>query len=211
MEKSSELNFFRFLFPIAYSPGIWIQYPSLEFANHIWTKDFNYFTTRPTWLSTTNLEPPYETNCFDYDISSPQMCIMDCVERKTMRSLGKIPNQVVIQEPQTTDSLQPEMELKRLDELNYEESVTIYLIWDQCEKNECPKRDCSIKLTSSYSTKDYRPQFDSFEFLLGVSSAPDTIIFAEANMRMNEFLIYILSCAGSWFRFSLLARSPSQV
>ena len=101
LNESTPLNNVRLLTASAYFPGDWIQYASLEMTNDIWTRrsinsTYNYYTTRDQMFIVTLLEPPYETNCFHYGNSSYDMCVMNCLKRKSIQKFNAIPSQVVM-------------------------------------------------------------------------------------------------------------------
>lgn len=204
INKTLNLNKVKLLNMAAYYPGDWISYQSLEFSNDCWTKrsndsHFNYYTTRYQWFVSHFLKPPYDTDCYDYSISSQEMCAMDCVMNRSVEILGAVPHQSVIEKP---------IELKQIDERNGSISSILNHFVDHCKSTECKRKDCTLTLVASHTEKDLKVEQDSFSFLLGMMTNPKTEIDSESSMTFSEYILLMLSLAGSWFGFSIVAINP---
>ena len=204
---STPLNNVRLLIASAYFPGDWIQYASLQMTNDVWTKrsansTYNYYTTKNQMFIVTLLEPPYETSCFHYGNSSKDMCVMNCLKRKSIQQFNAIPSQVVM-----IDSMYEMLDIKQIDE----RYVNVADIVDECKSMECTMTDCIQHFTSSYTDKDFSPQLDSSSFLLGMASTPDTVVSADPDIYLSEYILYLMSLAGSWFGFSMIALDPYEL
>lgn len=211
IKDSSPLNHFHLLSASAYYPGDWIQYASLELTNDIWTqrsaKDrFNYFTTRYQYYEMRMLEPPYETKCYHYGNNSRDMCIMDCLKNRSIGKLNAIPVQIVI-----PDDERKSLDLKQLDERNASASIIVNEIIQECKSIRCSMIDCDLRFTSSDTSKDLRPVLNTSSFLLGMASTPDTIVVGDPDVAGSEYVLYLLSLAGSWFGFSIIVLDPYEL
>lgn len=207
LNESTPLNNVRLLTASAYFPGDWVQYASLEMANDISTRrsidsTYNYYTTRNQMFEVTLLEPPYETNCFSYGNSSNDMCIMDCLKRESMKKFNAIPSQVVM-----IDSIYEMLDVKQIDERD----VNVANIVDECEFTECMMIDCIQHFTSSHTEKDLKLQLDSSSFLLGMPLTPDSVVSGDPDIYLSEYVLYLMSLAGSWFGFSMIALDPYEL
>ena len=204
INRTLNLNEVKLLSMAAYYPGDWISYQSLEFSNDCWTKQsnnshFNYYTTRYQWFTSHFLKSPYDTDCYDYGISSQEMCTMSCVMNRTVTMLGAVPHQFVVERP---------IELKQIDERNRSMSIILNQPVDYCKSIECKKKDCTLTLIASQTEKDLKVNQDSFSFLLGMIMNPKTEIDSEHSMSFSDFILLMLSLAGSWFGFSIIAINP---
>lgn len=52
---------------------------------------------------------------------------------------------------------------------------------------------------------------DSFSFLLGMAFMPDTIVDSEPAMDMSQYVLYLMSLAGSWFGISIVTLNPVKI
>lgn len=211
IRDSSPLNHVHLLSASAYYSGDWIQYVSLELTNDIWTQQsakarFNYFTTRYQYYEMRMLEPPYETKCYRYGNSSRDMCIMDCLKNRSIGKLDAIPVQIVI-----PDDDRQSLDWKQLDERNASASIIVNEIIQECKSIQCSMIDCDLRFTSSDTSKDLRPALNTSSFLLGMASTPDTIVIGDPDVAGSEYVLYLLSLAGSWFGFSIIALDPYEI
>lgn len=204
INQTSELNRIRFLSAFTYYPGVLIPYDSLGMANDVSTRRsddsiFNHYTTRYQWFKTMNLEPPYVTNCYKYDKSSQSMCTLDCLKRGVVQLFNAWPLQVVANES---------LDIKLVDERNQTISSAIREIVEVCRAKDCPKKSCKEVLTSSQTKKDLISQGSSFSFLVRMPSSPNTYIESEPDMYAPQYVLYLMSLAGSWFGVSMLTFNP---
>lgn len=207
LNETSELNRVRLFTSSAYYPGDWIQYLSLEYVRDVWTMRsndsyFNYYTSRYQLFSTTNLESPYETNCYDYGESTQEMCTTECLRNRSIELWNAIPSQVIVTSP---------IPLKQINDRNLSVSTMIDDIVNECKSNYCWKRNCIDSLTSTDTDKNLKSDREFFSFILELPSTPDTIILSEPFMYTTDYVLLILSLSGSWFGFSILALNPYSI
>ena len=204
LNRTSVFNRVAYLKTSSYYPGDWIQYQSLELAQDTWTRRsegsrFNYYVTTFQMFVTINLEAPYETNCHDYSTSSQEMCVMNCLLDRSVKEVNAVPSQVIVSHP---------ISLKHIDERNESLSKFVDRIVEECKSRYCSKRDCERTHTLSTTSKNMKLNAESFSFVVAGSNAPDTIIESGPFLILTDYVLFILSLAGSWFGVSVLGLNP---
>ena len=69
---------------------------------------------------------------------------------------------------------------------------------------------CKITFTSSSTATDNLTTIN-FEFLLGTATAPDTLVESEESINVTNFVLYLMSLAGSWFGISVVTFNPINI
>ena len=164
VNTSSELNNVEWLYGAAYSNADGEPYESLAMAQQVYTKtpgnkSYNFFLTRYASYERTLLEPPYETNCYDYGSSSRESCIMICLRNKTIESIHEIPAQVLVWEEL--------LEVKQVYEGNMSTAEIVNEIELYCRQTECSMNDCQMSFSSAETSQDFKGNRKQFYLLSG--------------------------------------------
>lgn len=150
-------------------------------------------------LKEQRLEPPFETNCFDYSaIKNPVTeskidCHQMCVMNATIDAYDRVPFSSIIVRPfeQRVLSYNDLQNKTMLDQL--------LAIHKRCNEI-CEKPDC---IASTTFTKIRTRMNDKLTVRMTVSDAPSFDINYKPIMRTIEYLIYIMSTLGVWFGVSI--------
>lgn len=158
------------------------------------------FTLTATKVTTTRLKFPFKANCRDYKDTSA-LCKQECLLNATLSRFNKIPYTVLVDTPYDVKHISP------IDIQN----DTFYKELKNIEKfcyHKCSQPDCNESLYFTQTMKDkWR------EYVIYVSSPRDPFISISfrAALKPAEFVLYVLSCLGTWFGVSVLSFNPFQL
>lgn len=150
-------------------------------------------------LKEERLEPPFETNCFDYgSIKAPITetktdCHQMCVRDRVIRTHNRVPfSSIIIQS--LTQRVISYNDLRDESLLNH-----LFSLHRLCSEI-CSKPDC---IESTTFTKIRTRPKGRLAMRMTISDSPSISINYKPVMRAIEYFIYILSTLGVWFGVSI--------
>ncbi|KAI1278695.1 hypothetical protein HDE_14227 [Halotydeus destructor] len=166
---------------------------------------FNMFSMTYFSIDYLRLPKPYSTNCRDYSAEgyrNQRHCFSACVANRTLELFDKLPFTAIMAEPLNKRHIS-ELDLKSA---NFSEALTRIDL--KCSDN-CYMKDCNSGYTlSQVETAKFK---GSTWFVLNVPRQPSLMITHSPKVSFDEFLVFVLSCTGSWFGVSALSVRPSRL
>lgn len=205
LPKSSILRIATTVRPVIYGHGIGHPYLSMTLATGFWFGDNGYensFWSDYMMYRTIYLPHPYETQCRDYGQND---CIHNCLRRLSVSEFGEVPYSLMTEEP---------YDLIQVNLSDPYKDMTMRRFYMHCSKVECRSKSCSFSyilisiIISTYSFKFHSSTHNSTSFLVSSLSCPDTYVYSVPALLFNEYVIFVMSCAGSWLGVSMLGLNP---
>lgn len=162
----------------------------------------NWSRMQPQTIRTRLLEPPYETNCFNYSrlgYESQMECSHTCRIMKTIVELNRLPFSVVISQ---SYDLKYFSRLDRRDEDRrrlFDEIVT------SCESGICSRPACESILTITHTKQEV-----GTDFMLShvVPVTPWIVINHRPVLSLIELVTYVMGIVSTYTGFSILSLEP---
>lgn len=180
----------------AFAPVFSRKHSSQSSAN------LNYFKLSYYSVTQERLEAPYKTQCTDYSKQghiSRRRCANDCVDKRTTEELDRVPFSTITTRP---------ILLKHVSYRDIE-NRTFSLHYQQIEsfcRKRCILVDCKeVYFVTQVSAEPY-PHF--FRFSVDAPREPSFIVTFLPKIDLNEFLVFVFSCFGTWFGISILSLDP---
>lgn len=161
---------------------------------------FNSYTLTATRVTTTRLEYPFEANCFNY-YDTVAMCKQKCVINATLTKYNKIPYSVLVKTPYSVKHISP---VDIQNQTFYDDLRTI----EQFCNLKCSQPDC---YESVYFTQIVSNNWYVTEIYVDIPREPFVWITFRAALKIAEFVLYVLSCLGTWFGISVMSFNPVNI
>lgn len=152
---------------------------------------FRYHTTRSK-----NLKPPYTTMCKDYSSTD---CVTECVNEHVIKVFNRsspMSNHIFGNTKLVTQQFLNE---------NIDHTRKYLKIVQKCKSN-CPWNECVSKVTITYIGESSR--LDEFTIYLMLPNTASIIVDTRPNVVPLEYILFVLSCLGTWLGFSFLGCNP---
>lgn len=177
---------------------------------------YNLFDIVYTTLTTTRLEAPYKTDCFNYNkigFNSKSACFSNCLIDHTLNQTGKYPfsisiidethleNGTAFQDGMAKDAAH--VNVRDVTNSTYE--AALITLENVCQR-KCDRPDCSevrILTKTVFEPLDGTMRFDV--------NAPRESVYAidfHPRMSFTEYAIQVFSVFGTWFGLSLIHLNP---
>ena len=148
---------------------------------------------------------PFQTDCRDYeseDFDSQIDCINDCMNKSTVAAFNKIPFSIFQLDP---------IELKHINTRDLGNEIFA----DQFQKietkclDQCNQADCDDSYTLSQVSKEEKVNGGGgLSFMVNAPRGPSFLVTHRPLMPLTDYLVYVLSCFGTWFGLSVLSLNP---
>ncbi|KAI1301593.1 hypothetical protein HDE_03439 [Halotydeus destructor] len=165
----------------------------------------NYFSVSYGQFKNHLLPAPYSSNCTTYTdpkVTSRDDCVDQCITKRAIAVLRKVPFTPVIHHPYglkhiSMDDLDDAIFAQKLQRV---ESSCL----DTCWRPDCKDDLVSTHLIRSETESEIR-------FRVYAPGQPNIVTKFYASMSLTEYLIYLLSCFGIWYSVSVfdLIRFPA--
>ncbi|KAI1304223.1 hypothetical protein HDE_01923 [Halotydeus destructor] len=163
---------------------------------------YNRFSTRNMRVRYVRLPPPYQSWCRHYlrdGFKSNIGCANSCVQKRSLETFGKFWYGSQAYFPV------PEIPISTNDFKNKTFGKQFEKIYTECHA-ACSQQECRI--TWSLTSVNQRKSGNSLQFTAVMSSQPSLTIEHESKLTLESYLIFIMSCVGSWFGLSVLSFDP---
>ena len=152
------------------------------------------------------LPPPYVSNCRDYDgdnLSNGKNCADLCVNMSTVKLFNKVPFSTLQVYPIKLKHVNTE------DIANETFSEIVEEIVKNCSR-ACAQPDCKDSYTFSQILKEEGSEGNDteLEYMIEAPSRPSFIVTHRPLMPFADYLVYVLSCFGTWFGLSAMSLNP---
>lgn len=185
---------------LSLSPGFYRKYDEEEHK-----AKYNNFQVSYYQLFKKLLPPPFKTNCRSYHIeglSNQNNCINRCMNVSAVKAFGKIPFSIFQADPIplkhiNTGDLENETFAKQLKGIE-----------DECF-GQCDQNDCDDSYTLSQILKEEKANGgEGLSFMVNAPRQPSYTVIHRPLMPITDYLVYVLSCFGTWFGLSVLSLNP---
>jgi len=156
-------------------------------------------------IVTYSLSPPYQTQCRNYDQSA---CFSGCLINRTLDKLKMFPFTCIIPELNNYDMTRPLFphDLGNRTLMASYESIIFGCL------HQCPQITCRNVLTMTrIEVVNQNTPFNETQVRVSIPTFPNIVIKFEARFVFLEYLIYIMSCFGTWLGISVLSLNPVPV
>lgn len=206
----------QFMLPIVTQRGI-LPMSSMRFATPIKRnvddkaiKQDNYFIMSYNEIVIDKSRAARETRCFDYatrtQYLSRDYCIPDCINTQTKRVLNKVAYNFFVEEWDTVNT--PYAHVTYAD-INNNETVAILMErFEQVCLSKCLFYDCHEAYMLTRMIDRLVEDMQGVVFRVDVPKGPNFQIEFAVTLPFNEYLIYVLSCAGTWLGVSVIQMNP---
>ena len=197
--KNSRVRMSENVRPVVYGHGFEYPYLSMTLATGFWfgsDKFENSFWSDYFMFKTFFLPAPYETKCRDY---SQNICIHDCLTELTLKEFNEIPYSLMTDEPYD------HVHINLSDPYKDKRSNDFYVY---CARTLCYAKSCTFHFVSTFTFKFHSYHHNTSSFSVATLSSPDTYVHSVEALNVNEYVIFIMSCAGSWLGVSILGLNP---
>lgn len=154
-----------------------------------------------------HLPSPYETNCRSDAPEQGNECIAKCLLEITAQEHKLVPFNIFMSKKSKYSHLK---HVNVTENQKYEEIFSSHYM--HCKNNVCHWKSCYRSFTTTSTTSSYNAMHDkhksSYIFSLATPSTPDTVIKSFPDFLLTEYVIYIMSCFGTWFGLSVIALNP---
>lgn len=171
----------------AFAPVFIRKFPSKRDAK------FNYFRINYYMVTQIRLPYPYSTDCIDYSkqfgLKSSDNCFNLCLYNKTVARFDLVPFSTVNLDP---------VNLKHINYYHFQ-NMTFRSLYHSTEmecEEKCRRLDCNA--TYSVTQVISEPFEKYFRFSADTPRESSFLIVYSPQVDMNEFLVFLLSCMGSW-------------
>ena len=156
-------------------------------------------------IVTYSLQAPYKTNCRHYHRSA---CLSECVINRTLDTLNVFPYTCLIPELNNYNMSRP---LFPHDLGNRTLMESYESIIGEC-LHKCSHATCHyIQTITRIETVSKTTPFNTTQVRVSIPTFPTIAIRYAARFGFLEYLIYIMSCVGTWLGISVLSLNPVPV
>ncbi|KAI1304137.1 hypothetical protein HDE_01911 [Halotydeus destructor] len=167
---------------------------------------YNVFSIQHSKLLNFLLLPPYDSMCRDYvaqGLRSSAGCYNKCLYERCLKEFDRLWYATNIYEPvdkRPLSFLEMQAEPEKIE--RFEE------IFQNCHR-ACSQRSC----TSAWSltTADLASHGNATMFTVMLPNKPSFVMMYEPKLTIESYLIFFMSCIGSWFGLSVLSFNPSKL
>lgn len=154
---------------------------------------------------TISLPPPYNTGCIDYTklgFQSMTECRHRCLINKSKDAFGKLPFSPIYTLPSDFKHISP-TDLQNLT------IMTSLIHFKELCILACHEANCKESYTITKTTS--KDHWESMVLIINIPREPTMKIEHVPELKLVEFLVYIMSCFGTWFGLSILHLNPVHV
>lgn len=152
---------------------------------------------------------PYETACGTNQGLSGFECRQQCMNKGLLERIGSLPTSWIIEEDSAIDLNQKLLTAQDLatNETKLNEYLTVE---SECNK-KCPNPECEYSLyhTELWSLENREQAIIGIRVMLPLF--PTTSITYVPKYELNDFLLLLLSCMGTWLGISLFDFNPAKL
>ncbi|KAI1304221.1 hypothetical protein HDE_01921 [Halotydeus destructor] len=163
---------------------------------------YNLFFARNSRVRYVRMPPPYKSMCRDYikdGLRSSLGCSNECMRIRSLKHFG------MFWYGSQAYSPLPERPLSANDFKNVTYRRVFAVIYNECH-DMCRQNECNI--TWSLTSVNQRKSGEGLRFSAVMGSQPSFTVEHEPKLTMENYLIFIMSCIGSWFGLSVLSFNP---
>ncbi|KAI1289692.1 hypothetical protein HDE_08303 [Halotydeus destructor] len=164
---------------------------------------FNRFVVKHYKISHERLPPPYDSMCRDYfaqGFKSSRDCAGTCMGKRILEQLDR--HWYGVHSYYPIDKLP----VSTVDAKNKTFASLFERIYADCQAM-CAQRECKQTFTITMVSDRRR---DNVHIMLAVETTnqPSFYLMNEAELTVEPYLIFVMSCIGSWFGLSVLSFNP---
>lgn len=156
------------------------------------------------------LPSPYDTKCGTIDGLTMRDCKKKCLIDGTLATFNKLPFNWIIEHQDPTIDINKHL-IRKEDFMN----ATVDRTFDELELScrvKCNIAHCHL---TSYNTQllstDQEEDEDYMSFAVYLPQQQNILVKHVPLMEINEYLIYIMSCLGTWLGLSVMDVNPSRL
>lgn len=148
---------------------------------------------------------PFQTNCRDYDLeglSNQNDCVNNCMNISSVKMFNKIPFSIFQAFP---------IPLQHINTGDLANDTFTDLLKEAESKcfESCDQMDCDDSYTLSQIMKEEKANGgDGLSFMINAPRQPSFTVTHRPLMPITDYLVYVLSCFGTWFGLSVLSLNP---
>ncbi|KAI1303599.1 hypothetical protein HDE_02173 [Halotydeus destructor] len=164
---------------------------------------FNYFKMAYSMVFTSLLPRPYASQCLNRSSSA---CFRDCLQIATQSKYNKLPFTSILPKPVKARILNV------FDLKNESVSADIIKMEGICI-GACAEPACNddYTLTSFVITEGGRNDVPWMTFEVSLPTWPTFTVNAKPRMMVNDFIVYAVSCVGTWYGLSVFDFNPAHM
>ncbi|KAI1304878.1 hypothetical protein HDE_01664 [Halotydeus destructor] len=169
----------------------------------------NYFLMTYSSIGNYMKPPPYDTNCSDYEepglfIKSRQGCYSQCLINHTLTGLNKFPYSVITSEDLDYNFDRRHITYKDIEDEKVQSKLSEY---EKLCDSICLMPNCREVFTlTELRFSDNRA--DSIFYRMEIPRSPNFDIYHYTKVPLNAFILYILSCFGTWLGINAISLNP---
>ncbi|KAI1304140.1 hypothetical protein HDE_01914 [Halotydeus destructor] len=166
---------------------------------------YDLFTVSHSKMRHLRMPPPYDTMCRHYDkqgLGTQTGCTNSCMYKLCLEQLDRIWAGSRVYTPMD------KLPVSRLDFRNETFSQLFEDIYVHCQE-KCAQLECDMTWTLTEASREQ--YFAGTTFQVVVSRKPSFEIKHDALTTLQAYVIYLMSCVGSWFGLSVLSVNPASV
>lgn len=177
--------------------------------SHVTTR--NYFHLAGSMISNTLLKRPYKTHCVEYpDLEGKATYFKRCLTNKTLRYFKKFPFSEIIGETENLYNLS-HAHISNQDLENLRFVRKLGELEEECN-SLCRDDDCFMSYTiTQLLATGANVHENRIRFRVDLPKNPSFVLEHRPLIRFWEYLVYIMSCLGTWLGISALQLNPLRV
>lgn len=199
--------------------GKYLPYESRNYYAKIFRKQFyrnemylnNYFEFSYSYFNFHNLEPPYDTKCTHMISNRRAVCHKRCLSTEMASKLNRLPYTTIIEEFDFGEKVMKTRVLSDHDvSANISMKTKLLEIENHCT-SRCNQQLCN-KSVSVAAIVAQSPTLEADYVMHFRIIAPNFISITVEHypaLVFNEYLIYVLSCLGTWLGVSVIELNPA--
>ncbi|KAI1304222.1 hypothetical protein HDE_01920 [Halotydeus destructor] len=168
---------------------------------------YNMFIVSHFKMKYFRLPPPYQSHCRNYrkqGLRNAAYCSNKCLSERSLRLLDRVWTGSRAVYP--VDKLP----LSTNDLKNETVGKIFQCIYDDC-KRACSQPECNLTWALTTIDRQSFKMDHHIVFDVVTSRKPSFIIEHDVQLTMESYLIFLMSCVGSWFGLSVLSFCPARV
>lgn len=156
---------------------------------------------------------PYDTRCGYINGSlTNAVCHKKCLIKNTTKELNKLPFNWIISPYEPDVRVNYDLKLLTTRDLANEQTDALFQsTYDECSKL-CSKSRCFHTLYHTYEIdKETRGVHEDMQIKINLPMYPDINVTYLAAFELKDYLVYVMSCLGTWFGVSFIHLNPLSI
>lgn len=169
------------------------------------SRDRNFFKVSYSIISRTLLPAPYDTKCYAAGGYNVHECIKRCLVNRTTDYMNRLPFTLLFSEKDAR--MYTGYRLIDPHILNTTENELLVQFSQECFAR-CPQTCTDTDYITSLEFTHKVTALNGISFQLSIPSRPSINIEHKPSLPFNEYVIYVLSCLGTWLGVSVIGLNP---